>query len=59
LFRADGRTDRRNRDGETDVTKLIVAVRNFANAFNNFYIIGVLIVSTFILNTALNCGYFA
>jgi len=30
LFRADGRTDR-----QTDMTKQIVAFRNFANASNN------------------------
>jgi hypothetical protein len=37
MFRADrgtdGRTDRRI-DGQTDMTKLIVAFRNFANAPN-------------------------
>ena len=43
------RTDGRNRDGGTDMTKLIFAVRNFANAFRNCYIILALIASRFIL----------
>ena len=31
VFDAEGRTDKRT-DGQTDMTKLIVAFRNFANA---------------------------
>ena len=31
LFHADGRTERRT-DGKTDMTKLLVAFRNFGNA---------------------------
>jgi hypothetical protein len=34
LFRADGRTDGRT-DGQAEMTKLIVAFRNFANAPKN------------------------
>jgi hypothetical protein len=50
LLRAGGRTDRRN----TDMTKLIVAVRNFANAPENCYVIQVLFVIMFILKNSLN-----
>jgi hypothetical protein len=38
-FHADGRTDRLM-DRRTDVTKLIVSFRNFANAPNKRYVIG-------------------
>jgi hypothetical protein len=40
LFHADGRTDRqidRQRDRQTDMAKLVVAFRNFANAPENQY----------------------
>ena len=32
MFHADGRTERQRADRQTDMTKLIVAFRNFANA---------------------------
>jgi len=36
-MRTDGRTDRRNTDRWTDITKLTVALRSFANAPKNCY----------------------
>jgi len=44
-----GRTDGQNIDGGRDMKTLIVAVRNFANASKNCYIILVFIVNMFIL----------
>ena len=39
LLLADGRTDRRNTDRRTGMTKLLVAFRNFANAPKNCHIV--------------------
>jgi len=44
LFHADGRTDRRDTDRRTDMTKLMAAFRNFIKAPKNCYIISVIII---------------
>jgi len=40
LFHADGQTDGR-KDSQTDLTKLIFAVRSFANARENVLLTGI------------------
>jgi hypothetical protein len=47
MFHTDGRTDGQT----TDMTKLIVALRNFANAPNKHKILGRLIVTSSIQRT--------
>jgi len=44
LFNADGRTNRRNTDRRTDMTKQMAAFRNFTKTPKNCYIFSVIII---------------
>jgi len=54
LFHADRGTDKLNTDGHTDVTTLILALRNFAISPNSPYVILLLVVIILVLSISLN-----
>ena len=54
MFHADRGTDKLNTDGHTDVTTLILALRNFAISPNSPYVILLLVVIILVLSISLN-----